>query len=345
MTETKTVLVTGVTGFVAKHIVLELLRKGYRVIGSLRSDSRREEVRAAVRPHLGPGGELDERLDFVTLDLDGDDGWTDAMSGADVLMHTASPLPMAQPRDENELVRPAVNGTLRALRAAHAAGIWRVVLTSSSGAVTNVPPEIRKERFDEEDWSDPSWPRITPYLKSKTLAERAAWDFVEDSAPGMELTVINPCLILGCPLDDRYGTSLRVIERLLRGKDPLLPNVGMSIVDVEDVARMHVRAITEPRTVGKRIIGAAGFMWLTEMARTLKDSYPQSRVALRTAPDLAIRLVGLFDRQIQSIVPLLSRRQELANARARELLDMDFIPAADSLRATARYIMERGLAG
>lgn len=345
MTETKTVLVTGVTGFVAKHIVLELLRKGYRVIGSLRSDSRREEVRAAVRPHLGPGGELDERLDFVTLDLDGDDGWTDAMSGADVLMHTASPLPMAQPRDENELVRPAVNGTLRALRAAHAAGIRRVVLTSSSGAVTNVPREIRKERFDEEDWSDPSWPRITPYLKSKTLAERAAWDFVEDSAPGMELTVINPCLILGCPLDDRYGTSLRVIERLLRGRDPLLPNVGMSIVDVEDVARMHVRAITEPRTVGKRIIGAAGFMWLTEMARTLKDAYPQSRVALRTAPDLAIRLVGLFDRQIQSIVPLLSRRQELANARARELLDMDFIPAADSLRATARYIMERGLAG
>lgn len=345
MTETKTVLVTGVTGFVAKHIVLELLRTGYRVIGSLRSDSRREEVRAAVRPHLGPGGELDERLDFVTLDLDGDDGWTDAMSGADVLMHTASPLPMAQPRDENELVRPAVNGTLRALRAAHAAGIRRVVLTSSSGAVTNVPREIRKERFDEEDWSDPSWPRITPYLKSKTLAERAAWDFVEDSAPGMELTVINPCLILGCPLDDRYGTSLRVIERLLRGKDPLLPNVGMSIVDVEDVARMHVRAITEPRTVGKRIIGAAGFMWLTEMARTLKDAYPQSKVALRTAPDLAIRLVGLFDRQIQSIVPLLSRRQELANARARELLDMDFIPAADSLRATARYIMERGLAG
>ena len=345
MTGTKTVLVTGVTGFVGKHIVLVLLREGYRVVGSLRSDSRREEVRGAVRPHLGPGDGLDERLAFVTLDLDSDDGWPDAMSGVDVLMHTASPLPMVQPRDENELVRPAVNGTLRALRAARAAGIRRVVLTSSSAAVTSVPPELRKKRFDEEDWSDPSWSGITPYLKSKTLAERAAWDFVENSAPGMELTVINPCLVLGSPLDDHYGTSLRVIERLLRGKDPLLPNVGLSIVDVEDVARMHVRAIMEPRTVGKRIISAADFMWLTEMARTLKDAYPRRRIALRTAPDWVIRLVGLFDRQIQSIVPLLSRRQELANARARELLDMNFIPAAESLRATARYIIERRLAG
>ena len=345
MTGTKTVLVTGVTGFIAKHIVLELLRNGYRVVGSLRSESRREEVRDAIRPHLGPGDELDERLSFVTLDLDSDDGWLDAMSGVDVLLHTASPLPMAQPKDENELIRPAVDGTLRALGAAHAAGIRRVVLTSSSAAVTSVPRELRKERFDEEDWSDPSWSRITPYLKSKTLAERAAWDFVENSAPDMDLTAINPCLILGSPLDDHYGTSLRVVERLLRGKDPLLPNMGICIVDVEDVARMHVRAITEPRAVGKRIIGAADFMWLTEMARTLKDAYPRRRIALRTAPDLVIRLVGLFDRQVRSIVPLLSRRQELANARAREILDMDFIPAAESLRASARYIMERGLAG
>ena len=345
MTEARTVLVTGATGFIAKHIVLELLRTGYRVIGSLRSDSRRDEVCAAIRPHLAPGDDLDQRLAFVTLDLDSDDGWLDAMSGVDVLMHTASPLPMVQPRDENELIRPAVDGTLRALKAAHAAGIRRVILTSSSAAVTSVPRELHKERFDEADWSDPAWSGITPYLKSKTLAERAAWDFVESSAPDMELTAINPCLILGAPLDDHYGTSLRIIERLLRGRDPMLPNVGISIVDAQDIARMHVRSITAPRSVGKRIIGAADFMWLTEMARTLKDAYPHRRIPMRTAPDLVIRLVGLFDRSIRSIVPLLGRRQELANARARELLDMDFIPAAESLRATARYIMERGLAG
>lgn len=345
MDDSKTVLVTGASGFIAKHVVLELLTADHRVVGSVRSDSRRDEVREAVRPHLPSGRDLDEHLRFVTLDLSRDDGWLEAMSGVDVLMHTASPLPMAQPKDENELIRPAVDGTLRALGAAHAAGIRRVVLTSSTSAITNREPRHRKDRFDESDWSDPAWAAMTPYTKSKTLAERAAWDFVDDRAPEMELTAINPCLVLGRPLDDFYGTSLRVVERLLRGKDPLLPRVGMGIVDVTDVARMHVRAITEPHTVGKRIIGAADFMWLTEMARTLKDAYPQSRIALRTAPNLVIRLVGLFDRQIQSIVPLLGRRQELANGRARELLDMEFIPAADSLRASARYIMERGLAG
>ena len=339
------VLVTGASGFIAKHIVLELLNAGYRVVGSLRTEPRRDEVRDAVRPHLASAADLDQRLRFVTLDLSKDAGWLEAMSGVDVLMHTASPLPMAQPRDENELVRPAVDGTLRALKAADAAGIRRVVLTSSTAAVTIHPPKPTPKRFDESDWSDPSSPGITPYTKSKTLAERAAWDFVESDAPGMELTTINPCLVLGTPLDDHYGTSLRIVERLLRGRDPMLPKVGIGVVDVVDVARMHVRAITAPGTAGKRIIGAAEFMWLAEIAGLLKAAYPQKRIPMRTAPDILIRLIGLFDRSIRSIVPLLGRRQELENARARTLLDIDFISAAESVRATARYIMERGLAG
>jgi len=342
--EPKTVLVTGASGFIAKPIVLELLNAGYRVVGSLRTESRRGEVRNAVRPQLASTADLDRRLRFVTLDLDNDDGWFDAMSGVDVLMHTASPLPMKQPRDENELVRPAVDGTLRALRAADAAGIRRVVLTSSTAAVTNAPSKADSEKFDESDWSDASWPGITPYTKSKTLAERAAWDFVGSKAPGMELTTINPCLVLGQPLDDHYGTSLRLVERLLRGRDPVLPKVGLGVVDVADVAAMHVRAIDRPGAAGKRIIGAAEFMWLAEIAGLLKAEYPRKRIPLRTAPDLLIRLIGMFDRSIRSIVPLLGRRQELHNARARTLLDMDFIPAAESVRAAARYIMERGLA-
>ena len=344
MSDSNTVLVTGASGFIAKPIVLELLNAGYRVVGSLRTDSRRDEVRNAVRPGLSSPADLDRRLRFVTLDLDNDDGWREAMSGVDVLMHTASPLPMKQPRDENELVRPAVDGTLRALRAADAAGIRRVVLTSSTAAVTNAPSKADSEKFDESDWSDPSWPGITPYTKSKTLAERAAWKFVEGEAPGMELTTINPCLVLGTPLDDHYGTSLRIVERLLRGRDPMLPKVGIGVVDVVDVARMHVRAITAPGTAGKRIIGAAEFMWLAEIAGLLKAAYPRKRIPLRTAPDPLIRLIGMFDRSIRSIVPLLGRRQELDNTRARTLLDMDFIPAAESVRAAARYIMERGLA-
>ena len=340
-----TVLVTGATGFIAKHVVLELLNAGHRVVGSLRTESRRDEVRDAVRPHLSSADDLDQRLRFVTLDLDDDGGWAEAMSGVDVLMHTASPLPMKQPRDENELVRPAVEGTLRALRAAHTAGIRRVVLTSSTAAVTHRPPGLEKDKFDESDWSDPSWTGMSPYTKSKTLAERAAWDFVENEAPDMQLTAINPCLVLGRPLDDHYGTSLRVVERLLRGKDPLLPKVGMGIVDVTDVARMHVRAMTAAGAPGKRLIGAAEFMWIAEIAELLKADYPERRIPLRTAPDFVIRLTALFDRSIRSIVPLLGKRQELDSSRARELLDMDFIPAAESVRAAGRYIMERGLAG
>ena len=344
MSETPTILVTGASGFIAKHIVLQLLNAGCRVVGSLRTESRRDEVREAVRPHLESDEDLDRRLRFVTLDLNEDHGWPDATSGVDVLMHTASPLPMAQPRDENDLVRPAVDGTRRALRAAHAAGVRRVVLTSSSAAVTNRVARPGKHSFDETDWSDPSWAGMTPYTKSKTLAERAAWDFVENEAPGMQLTAINPCLVLGRPLDDHYGASLGLVERLLRGRDPMLPNVGMGIVDVADVARMHVRTLTAPGTAGKRIIGAAGFMWLRDMAETLKAAYPERRIPLRTAPDFVIRVVGIFDRSIRSIVPLLGRHQELDSTRARTLLNMDFIPAADSLRATAGYIMEHGLA-
>ena len=339
-----TVLVTGASGFIAKHVVLELLNAGYRVVGSLRSESRRDEVRDAVRPHVAAAADLDRRLSFVSLDLNEDAGWFDAMSGVDVLMHTASPLPMAQPRDPDVLIRPAVDGTLRALRAAHAAGVPRVVLTSSSAAVTNRAPAAGKHRFDESDWSDPTWPGMTPYTKSKTLAERAAWEFVAEKAPGMELTSVNPCLVLGRPLDDHYGASLRVVERLLRGRDPMLPRVGLPVVDIGDVARMHVRAITAAGAAGKRILAAAEFMWLTEVARILKEQYPERRIPLRTAPDFVIRFAGLFDRAIRSIVPLLGRRQELDNARARQLLDMDFVPAAESVRATARYIMERGLA-
>lgn len=338
-----TVLVTGASGFIAKHIVLELLNTGCGVVGSLRSESRRDEVRDAVRPHLPSNVDLDRRLRFVILDLNEDGGWPDAMSGVDVLVHTASPLPMKQPRDENELIRPAVDGTLRALRAARTAGVRRVVLTSSSAAVTNRAPATGKHRFDESDWSDPAWSGMTPYTKSKTLAERAAWDFVANEAPEMELTTINPCLVLGRPLDDHYGASLKVVERLLRGRDPMLPRVGFPVVDVADVARMHVRAVGAADAAGKRIIGATDFMWLTEVAGILKADYPGRRIAARTAPDFLIRLAGLFDRAIRSIIPLLGRRQELDSTRARQLLGMEFTPAAESLRATARYIMERGL--
>ncbi|MFW5655590.1 MAG: NAD-dependent epimerase/dehydratase family protein, partial [Roseicyclus sp.] len=197
------VVLTGITGFIAKRIALDLLEAGYAVRGTLRAARRADEVRDALRPRLRDPAALD-RLSFAEADLTRDEGWPEAMAGADALLHTASPFPMASPRDEGDIIRPAVEGTLRVLRAARAAGVGRVVLTSSVAAIEASP---RRGAYTEEDWSDPTHPKSSAYYRSKTLAERAAWDFVAEH-PGMGLTAINPALVLGQPLDAHYGTSL-----------------------------------------------------------------------------------------------------------------------------------------
>ncbi|MEL6798654.1 MAG: NAD-dependent epimerase/dehydratase family protein [Pseudomonadota bacterium] len=200
----QTVLLTGVTGFIAKRIALDLLNAGHTVRGSLRSAARADEVRDALRPHLTDPTALN-RLSFVELDLNSDTGWDAALQGTDALMHTASPFPMAQPKDENDIIRPAVDGTLRALRAAQKAGVTRVILTSSVVAIEAT--DVGTRPYTPDDWSDPTHPKSNAYYKSKTLAERAAWDFVANH-PEMQLTTVNPALVLGTPMDANYGTSL-----------------------------------------------------------------------------------------------------------------------------------------
>lgn len=343
MAQNKTVLLTGASGYIAKHIVLNLLNSGYDVVGSVRTLSRGDEVRAAVAPHVDDGVDLNKSLRFVALDLGKDDGWDDAMQGIDMLMHTASPFPLKQPRDENELIRPAVDGTLRALRAAHRAGIKRVVLTSSFAAVMKASLPDGRAIFDESDWSDPNSPTIDAYAKSKTLAERAAWDFVRDEAPDMALTTINPVMVLGPPLDVHFGGSVQLIERMLSGKDPMVPNYGLGCVDVRDVAQMHVRALSAPATHGKRVLAVDSFLWFKELTAILKKQFPKRRIATRQAPDFLIRLMGMFDAAIRQIIPDLGKRFDVSNARAREMLNMEFIPAERSLQETAAYLVENKL--
>jgi len=333
-----TVLVTGATGFIAKHIVLQLLNAGHSVIGSVRSLDREAELRDAIAPHLNDPAALD-RLRVIALDLTRDDGWAEAMQGVDALMHTASPFPMVQPKDEDELIRPAVDGALRALRAAHVAGVHRVILTSSVAAVTNtdLPPD--RTAFTEADWTDPDHPASTPYVKSKTLAEKAAWDFVVKEAPEIQLTTINPSLVLGPPLDGNYGTSIQVIERLLHATDPMLPEVGFSVVDVRDIAAMHVAALDRPDTAGNRYIGSEQFVWFVELAQMLKRAHPDRKVVTRKAPGFVIRLLALFDPSIRSILPSLGQRIELSADRAREELGIDFTSAEDAVHATAAWLV------
>jgi nucleoside-diphosphate-sugar epimerase len=336
----KTVLVTGSTGFIAKHIVLQLLNAGYNVVGSVRNLARGDEVVAAVSPHLTDTKNLDKRLRFVALDLTSDDGWDDAMKGVDVLMHTASPFPMTQPDNGMELIGPAVDGAKRALKAAHKAGIKRVVLTSSVVAVAY--GHASGDSFDHRDWSNVDGPHMTPYAKSKTLAERAAWDFVADTAPDMQLTTVNPSLVLGPPLDDHYGTSLQLIERLLSGKDPMLPRFGFSLVDVRDIARLHVKSLDKPDTIDERLIGSTGFMWFAEVAETIKAAHPERKVATRQAPNLLIRILAIFDKAIRSIVPELGKRVEISAKHTEDLLGMAFISPKEAVKAAAAYVVESG---
>ncbi len=337
------ILVSGASGYIARHVIAQLLDAGFIVRGSVRRAPAGPEITQALAPHLADASDLERRLSFVTLDLERDEGWGDALAGASALIHTASPFPLVQPRDEAEVVRPAVDGTLRALRAAREAGVRRVVMTSSTAAVLCCDLPAGRDIYDERDWSDPSHRTSTPYTRSKTLAERAAWRFVEEQAPQIELTAINPGFVLGPALGGGVGTSAAVVQRILAAKDPALPNVGFPVVDIRDVARMHVAALQTPAAIGKRIIGADRFLTFPEMALALREAFPARRIATRKAPDFLIRMLGLFDRSIATIAPELGRRITISNERARAVFGMEFRPAREAVVASANSLIERGL--
>jgi dihydroflavonol-4-reductase len=329
------VLLTGVSGFIAKHVALKLLNAGYSVRGTLRRMDRADEVRAALAPYLT---EHAGDLSFVQADLESDAGWADAFQGATALVHTASPFPISQPKDPATVIRPAVEGTERVLKAAAAAGVTRVVLTSSTAAILN---ESKPDTLqDEADWCDTHLPSTTPYAKSKTLAERAAWEIAK--ARGLKLTTINPGFVLGPPLDEHYGSSLGLVERFLKGRDPMLPALGFPIVDVRDVAEMHLRALQRPETIGRRYIAAAGSMAFVDMGRTLKAAYPTRRIPTREAPRTLIRFLSIFDPQIKAILPKLGHLERVSNARAVSEMGMEFIAPKAALLASADWLVKHG---
>lgn len=343
MTTQQTAFITGASGYIAKHAVLRFLNAGFLVRGSTRSPNRAAEVRDAVADGVSANVDLDASLSFVTLDLSSDQGWDDALSGVDVLVHMASPFPIAQPKNPEELIRPAVDGTLRALRAAKANGVTRVVLTSSVVAITGSEPSSGSA-FTEADWTDVDHPTSSPYSVSKTLAERAAWDFVTNDAPEMSLTVINPGFVLGAPLDSNYGSSIETIERVLRAKDPAVPDLSFTTVDVGDVAEMHLRAVQRPESGGERIAAAARVMTFLEIAETIKAQYPDRKVVTRLAPTWLMKAIALVDKEVRAIVPSLGRHDPVLNDKATAMLEMDFLDPAESVRSSAAYLIDNGLA-
>jgi dihydroflavonol-4-reductase len=330
------VTVTGASGFIALHCVRELLRDGYRVRGTLRSLDKEPAVRAALAPHA----EATSRLSFVAANLLEDAGWPAAVEGARYVLHVASPVPAAPPANEEELIRPAVDGTLRVLRAAKAAGVSRAVMTSSISAVVYNEKGERGERLDESDWSDLN-PSMRAYEKSKTLAERAAWDFVQvlSGHPPMELVAINPTFVLGPSLLGVENASNELIRKLLHREMPGLPRLYLPIVDVRDVVKAHVSAMTAPEAAGKRFILYGEECSYAELAQRLKAA--GYKVPTRVFPNWLVRIFAFFDEAVALIVPRLGKRRNLSNRQAKTLLNWRPRPLQETIIETAQDIASR----
>ena len=258
-------------------------------------------------------------------------------------MHTASPFPIREPKNPDDLIRPAVEGTVRALHAARSEGVGRVIMTSSTVAVLGAPLPADRDHYTEADWSDLARPHTNAYTKSKTLAEHAAWDVVKTEGAGMGLTVINPGWMLGPPLDKHFGSSVGLVARLLGGRDLMLPRLGISVVDVRDVAEMHLRALEKPETAGQRYLAVADTLWLTDWGRTLRDAYPKRRIATHTAPGFLLRAMAPFDPAIRAALPLLGNFPQVSRALAQEVLQMQFREGRTALLAAADYLVSHHL--
>jgi len=331
-----TALVTGVSGFIAKHCAVELLNAGYRVRGTIRSLGRSAQVKDTLARHADTS-----RLEFAETDLESDAGWNEALAGCTSVLHVASPFPASQPKDEQVLIRPAVQGTLRVLRAAKAAGVERLVQTSSMAAVYYGHPHDRTAPFTEADWTVVDAPGVTPYAKSKTLAERAARDLVQKDGSGLHYSSVNPGFVLGPALDADVGASAQIIQMFLKGKYPGAPRLSFPCVDVRDVARMHRLALEADVPSGGRYLCVAECLWMIDIARAIRSQLGEAarKVPSRVLPDWAVKLVGFFDPTARQIIPELGREVRIDNTLTRDALPMTFIPATDAAAAMARSLI------
>lgn len=334
------VLVTGGSGFIGSHVLLRLLADGHEIRATLRSPDRAAEVRALIAAAGHDGG----AVDFVRADLMQDDGWSAAARGCDYVLHVASPLPVGQPDHPDDLIRPAREGTLRALRAARDAGVRRVVVTSSFAAI-GYGQGPRTAPFDETCWTDPDHPEVQPYLRSKTLAERAAWDFLAREGGGLEMATVNPVVVFGPALVPDLSASLVLLKVLLDGRLPAAPRIAFGVVDVRDVADLHVRAMTAPEAAGQRFLATAGDMWLRDIAALLRQRMGRTarRVPRWELPDLMVRLAGLFSREARASVPLLGASRAATSAQAGRLLGWRPRSAEEAILAGAQSLARLGV--
>ncbi len=321
-------LITGATGYIGKHVVRRALGEGHQVRASLRSRAREAELRAAV----GDGD-----LEIVELDLTKDDGWADAMSGIEGLLHTASPVPVGSDASADAIIGAAVNGTRRAIENAAREGVRRVVVTSSTAAIfgCNRPDD---HIFGPDDWTDPDLEGVGAYAKSKTLAELLARE-ISAATPGMSLATVNPGFVFGAPLDRHWASSVVLIDRLLKGKDPMLPRLSFPSISVHDVAEAHLRALSARD--GARIVASDRTFWLSEIADIVRSAAPSARAAKRTAPNWVVRFLSRFDPTIRFVVNDLGRYRRTDSSSLAELLERPPAPPEDAIAETARALVDQ----
>lgn len=333
------VLVTGGSGYIAGFVIRQLIAEGWIVRATIRSLHREAEVRAALKVD-------DARLSFFTADLTSDAGWAEAMAGCSHVVHMASPIPPGRVKDENQLIVPARDGALRALRFARDAGVTRLVMTSSVAAIW-YGRAGGKDSFTEADWTDPNARDVSAYAKSKTIAERAARDWIAAEGGSLEYVSVNPGLVLGPVLSGDFSPSLEAVKRVLEGAYPALPDFGFNLVDVRDVADLHVRALTAPNLAGERFMAVAphGFMMLGRIGAVLRERLPEhaGKVSTRTMPNWIMRVVALFDPTVRQFISELGKVRHAEPTHAVKVLGWAPRPAEDSVVDTARSLIELGI--
>jgi nucleoside-diphosphate-sugar epimerase len=337
-----TILVTGGSGFIASHCILQLLAAGHHVRTTVRNLAREGEVRELLkRGGRTPG----DQLSFVTADLEQEAGWPQAVAGCEFVLHVASPFPLNVPRHEDELIVPAREGALRVLRAARGAGVRRVVMTSSFAAI-GYGHAPQAAPFDETSWTDPTAPGLTAYVKSKTLAERAAWDFIAREGGALELAIVNPVMVAGPVLGRDYAASIVLVQRLLDGTMPGCPRLQFGVVDVRDVADLHLRAMIHPAAKGERFLAVAGAsMWVQDIARLLKARLGARarRVPTWQVPSVLVQLAALADPTVRQILPELGKTKAATNDKARRVLGWTPRSNEEAIVATAESLLQLGL--
>ena len=330
----KKVLLTGISGYVAQHCAVELLKNGYKVRGSVRNLLREQEVRKGIAKAI----DAKDNLEFCELDLLSDNGWDKAMEGCDYVLHVASPFVIAEPKDENEMIKPAVEGTLRALKAAKKAGVKKVVLTSSTVAMAG---DKKKNRLNQDSWTNPKTDKVSVYSKSKTLAERAAWDFYNNQDTGykMELTVINPGPIYGPTLTGNLsGASMSMVKDIITGKLPMLPNIHYVMSDVRDVAKIHVAALENAKSNGERfIVTSENMQSMVRVAAILKEN-GYLKASPRKAPSFVVKFMSLFDREMKGMLPFVDVEINADISPTKQVFNWKPLPFEKTVLDTAKSI-------